>query len=108
MAADAIFDFFGQVVESIWKNLFFLILLAVPLIVIFVFGERLTDYAVSRVPLILTIILCAATALNFVLGSFIVAADRSDYGYLFYYNHPTDKETPMYFGLLTAYRLNLN
>ena len=107
MAGDAITDFKSVLFDHIGRNLFSLILLLLPLIFISVFNKRLTFYPQKAVHPLLSYACFALMGLSFLIASFTITADRSDYGAFHYYKYPDNIETVKNFGVLTATRLNL-
>ncbi len=107
MAGDAMTDF-GQVMWStIGKNIFYVLLLAVPTILLFVFGKKLTDYPTRRIPPILNYFCAAVMAFSFICGSVSVACDSGDYGSLYYYKYLDATGSVGKLGILTSTRLAL-
>lgn len=107
MAGDAMTDFKSVMFEHIGRNLFPLFLLLLPFILLCVFIKRLTFYPAKAVPPILSYFCFTMMGLSFLLASFGITADRSDYGAFHYYKYPDNIETVKNFGVITATRLNL-
>lgn len=107
MAGEAITDFSTVMWDTIGKNIFYVLLLAVPTILMSVFSGLLTNYPVKKLPPILNYFCAAVMALSFMLGSVSVASDGGDYGSLYYYKYHDATETANKVGILTSARLAL-
>ncbi len=105
MAGEAMTDFSTVMWDTIGKNIFYVLLLCVPTILIAVFGRVLSNYPAKRLPPILNYFCAAVMALAFILGSVSVASDSGDYGSLYYYKYHDPTESANKLGLLTSTRL---
>ncbi len=107
MAGEAMTDFSKVMWNAIGNNFFYIILLAVPTVIISVFGGKLTDYPIKRIHPMLNYFVAAVMALSFIFGSVSVASDSGDYGSLYYYKYHDSTETAGKVGLITSTRLAL-
>lgn len=107
MAGEAITDFSAVMWNTIGKNFLYVLLLALPTVLMSVFGGKLTDYPAGRIPPMLNYFVAAVTALSFILGTVSVASDSGDYGSLYYYKYHDATESANKLGILTSARLAL-
>ena len=107
MAGEAMTDFGPVMWSTIGKNIFYVLLLIVPTVLLFVFGKKLTDYPTRKIPPILNYFCAAVMAFSFICGSVSVASDSGDYGSLYYYKHLDSTGSVGKLGILTSTRLAL-
>ncbi len=107
MAGEAISSFSATFFRGLRDSLLYLLLVFLPSVLLAVFNGRMTRYPMRRLSYLVPMTLFAACALFFTVPSFLLAADRDFGGFLYYYNYPTDRETYLDFGVLTASRLNI-
>lgn len=107
MAGEAAKDFSGQLFGGIANQLFPLVLVFLPTILIAVFNKRLSFYPVKKTPYMLSLMLLSVTSVFFLVFSFGTCLDRSFDGTLYTYLFPDSNNTYMNFGILTASKLNI-
>ena len=104
MAADAITGFFGATVSGIFRSLFWLILLAVPLLLVIFFGERVLPKKHNK-PVAILFILAACLIFTFGCSTLVRAntTDLMSYRYVYDETFEVDLSVPR-FGILTTVR----
>lgn len=107
MAGEAMTDFSGVMFSTIADNLFYILILCVPVILIAVFNKRMTYYPVKKLDPIITYFCISIVALSFILGSVSVCTDKSDLGAMHCYKYPDAIDTAKHVGIITSTRLNM-
>ncbi len=107
MAGEAMTDFGAVMWDTIGKNLFYILLLCVPTIIMAVFSGPLSNYPARRLPPILKYFCATVMAFSFICGSVSAANDSGDYGSLYYYKYHDPTESANKLGILTSVRLAL-
>ncbi|MBQ7779193.1 MAG: sulfatase-like hydrolase/transferase [Clostridia bacterium] len=107
MAGQAVGDFGEIMWKTIGSNIGYILILAIPAILMSVFNKVLSNYPTRRIPPILNYFCVAVMALAFICGSVSVATDNGEYGSLYYYRYVDSTESAGKFGILTSMRLEL-
>ena len=107
MAGEAMTDFGKVMWSTIGNNLFYILLLTVPTVLMAMFSGRMSYYPMKKIPPILNYFCLSVMALSFILGSVSVSFDAGDYGSLYYYKYHDPTESAGKLGILTSFRLDL-
>ncbi len=108
MAGDAMADFKDMLFRGICDSIVPIVFLMLPLIVFIVMRRRMTFYRLKSIGAIIPLSACAVASALFVVAGLIIQANHGYESDLYFYNHPTEKETALKFGVLTSSRLNIH